>query len=139
MTFEEILDATKRLLEGRKRITYGALKRQFGLDDEFLEDLKIELIKGQRVAVDEDGEVLVWTGGSGSTSSPLTEQGKLPSASREGQVTGHVRPSIQTERRQLTVMFCDLVGSTSLSERLDPEDLREVIGAYQDTCDHVIQ
>src|SRR5271169_1033234 len=34
------------------------------------------------------------------------------------------------ERRQLTVMFCDLVGSTALSRRLDPEDLREVIGAY---------
>ena len=34
------------------------------------------------------------------------------------------------ERRQLTVMFCDLVGSTALSGRLDPEDLREVIGAY---------
>src|SRR5260370_24763995 len=35
------------------------------------------------------------------------------------------------ERRQLTVMFCDLVGSTALSVRLDPEDLREVIAAYQ--------
>ena len=34
------------------------------------------------------------------------------------------------ERRQLTVMFCDLVGSTALSARLDPEDLRDVIGAY---------
>jgi len=34
------------------------------------------------------------------------------------------------ERRQLTVMFCDLVGSTSLSARFDPEDLREIIGAY---------
>jgi hypothetical protein len=34
------------------------------------------------------------------------------------------------ERRQLTVMFCDLVGSTALSARLDPEELREVIGAY---------
>jgi len=39
-------------------------------------------------------------------------------------------PAIPTERRQLTVMFCDLVGSTELSSRLDPEDLREVIGAY---------
>ncbi len=37
------------------------------------------------------------------------------------------------ERRLLTVMFCDLVGSTALSARLDPEDVREVIGAYQ-TC-----
>jgi hypothetical protein len=34
------------------------------------------------------------------------------------------------ERRQLTVMFCDLVGSTALASRLDPEDLREIIGAY---------
>src|SRR6516165_1003369 len=36
----------------------------------------------------------------------------------------------EAERRQLTVMFCDLVGSTALSNRLDPEDLRSVIGAY---------
>ncbi len=36
----------------------------------------------------------------------------------------------EAERRQLTVMFCDLVGSTALSARLDPEDLRAVIGAY---------
>jgi class 3 adenylate cyclase/tetratricopeptide (TPR) repeat protein len=39
-------------------------------------------------------------------------------------------PVPQAERRQLTVMFCDLVGSTALSARLDPEDLRAVIGAY---------
>src|SRR5437899_8867425 len=38
------------------------------------------------------------------------------------------------ERRQLTVMFCDLVGSTPLAEKLDPEELREVILAYQQTC-----
>ena len=42
------------------------------------------------------------------------------------------------ERRQLTVMFCDLVGSTALSEQLDPEDLREVLIAYQDACGQVI-
>src|SRR6202049_4797458 len=39
-------------------------------------------------------------------------------------------PTIDAERRQLTVMFCDLVGSTALSARLDPEDLREVVSAY---------
>ena len=38
--------------------------------------------------------------------------------------------SDRAERRQLTVLFCDLVGSTALASRLDPEDLREVIGAY---------
>src|SRR5204863_1715242 len=42
------------------------------------------------------------------------------------------------ERRQLTVMFCDLVGSTALATRLDPEDLREVIGAYHVTVAEVI-
>ncbi len=42
------------------------------------------------------------------------------------------------ERRQLTVMFCDLAGSTALSSRLDPEDYRETIRAYQDVCAGVI-
>ena len=42
------------------------------------------------------------------------------------------------EPRQLTVMFCDLVGSTALSARLDPEDMREVIRAYQDACSGAI-
>jgi len=40
------------------------------------------------------------------------------------------RPTIEAERRQLTVMFCDLVGSTALAARFDPEDLREVMSAY---------
>jgi class 3 adenylate cyclase len=43
------------------------------------------------------------------------------------------------ERRQLTVMFCDLVGSTALAARLDPEDLRDVIGAYHAAVARVIQ
>jgi class 3 adenylate cyclase len=41
------------------------------------------------------------------------------------------KPQDTAERRQVTVMFCDLVGSTALSARMDPEDLREVISAYQ--------
>src|SRR5712692_4354440 len=44
----------------------------------------------------------------------------------------------EAERRQLTVMFCDVVGSTALSEQLDPEDLREVMRAYQQACAEVI-
>ncbi len=46
--------------------------------------------------------------------------------------------SAEAERRQLTVMFCDLAGSTALSERLDPEDLREVLRAYQENCSEII-
>ena len=44
----------------------------------------------------------------------------------------------EAERRQLTVMFCDLVGSTALSTQMDPEELRDVISAYQDACRHAI-
>jgi class 3 adenylate cyclase len=43
------------------------------------------------------------------------------------------------ERRQLTAMFCDLVGSTALSGRLDPEDLRSIIGAYHHCCTELIE
>jgi class 3 adenylate cyclase/predicted ATPase len=43
-------------------------------------------------------------------------------------------PEREAERRHLTVMFCDLVGSTELSQRLDPEDLRDVMRAFQDRC-----
>jgi len=46
--------------------------------------------------------------------------------------------SAEAERRQLTVMFCDLVGSTELSTRLDPEDLREIIRGFQETCSKII-
>jgi hypothetical protein len=47
-------------------------------------------------------------------------------------------PPSEAERRQLTVMFCDLVGSTALSARFDPEELREEIRAYQNTVSGVV-
>ena len=62
MTFEEVLDQAIDMLRGRGRLPYRTLKRQFNLEDEALEDLSVELIKGQRLAKDEDGEVLVWMG-----------------------------------------------------------------------------
>src|SRR3990172_4492965 len=46
--------------------------------------------------------------------------------------------TIEAERRQLTVMFCDLGGSTALSEQLDPEELRDVVRTYQETCSELI-
>jgi class 3 adenylate cyclase len=58
-----------------------------------------------------------------------------PSASPAQEPEPHLA---EAERRQLTVMFCDLVGSTALSTRSDPEDYRDLIRAYQDTCAGVI-
>jgi class 3 adenylate cyclase len=64
------------------------------------------------------------------------DQKKVPPAAAEP-IALAARP-LEAERRQLTVLFCDLVGSTEPSARLDPEDLREVIGAYQTACAEVI-
>src|SRR5262249_57145658 len=70
MDFEAILDQAIAMLQRRGRVTYRALNRQLNLDDAFLEDLTVELIKGQRLARDEDGEVLVWTGDTASPVAP---------------------------------------------------------------------
>ena len=58
------------------------------------------------------------------------------SAAEEG--TARQPPDREAERRELTVLFCDLVGSTALSTHLDPEDLREVIGAYHKCAAQVV-
>jgi len=51
----------------------------------------------------------------------------------------HESISVAAQRRQLTVMFCDLVGSTALTQRLDPEQLRELMRAYQQACAAIIE
>src|SRR5262245_30900112 len=71
MDFYAILDQVVDVLRQRRRVTYGALKRQFDLDDDYLEDLKAELIQGQRLAVDEDGVVLVWMGDPARAPGPM--------------------------------------------------------------------
>jgi len=146
MTFEEILDQAIAILQRRGRLTYGALKRQFQLDDAYLDDVKAELIEGQRLAVDEDGRVLVWTGRADvpSLTTPPAPQLGPPPATADVQAIQALPPpaapqSPDAERRQLTVMFCDLVDSTPLASQLDPEDLREVVRAYQETAAAVIQ
>jgi class 3 adenylate cyclase/predicted ATPase len=264
MTFEEILDQAIAMLQRRGRLTYSTLKRQFQLDDAALNDLKNELIEGQRLAVDERGTVLVWTGAMPAITPMLHQSVEterqfqtvllavMAVLQREQRVTyrtltylfgldaalleevreeltlrqvaheeyGKVlvwtraappvlppavvgssplatvnmdavtslaapplpprglppaapsstppavlptplpaapqgvpaapddapAPSLQpvravpeAERRQLTVLFCDLVGSTQLSGQLDPEDFRVVVRAYQEAAAEVIQ
>ena len=105
MTFDEVLAEITDLLRRERRISYRGLKRRFAIDDQYLEDIKEELIGAKGIARDDEGRFFV--------------------------LAGAVRDA---ERRQLTVMFCDLVGSSALSEQLDPEELRDVVQTYQDTC-----
>ncbi len=63
MTYDEVLEQVLALLQRDKRVAYRVLKRRFSLDDEYVEDLKADLIDAKRLAADEDEKVLVWTGG----------------------------------------------------------------------------
>jgi class 3 adenylate cyclase/tetratricopeptide (TPR) repeat protein len=146
MDFYTVLDQAIDLLRRRGRVTYRALQLQLQLDADTLAVLKEEIIKAQRLAVDEGGEVLVWTGGSGTsaTPGPSALQSVPPLALQAAQAAPTGVPSVaprppDAERRQLTVLFCDLVDSTRLAGQLDPEEWRTVVRAYQETCATVIQ
>ncbi len=62
MTFDEVLAQVREMLQREGRAAYRILKRRFELSDDDLEDLKADLIDAKRVAVDEEGKVLVWVG-----------------------------------------------------------------------------
>jgi class 3 adenylate cyclase len=65
--------------------------------------------------------------------------GPTPVASEPAGAPAEPRPHDSAERRQVTVMFSDLVGSTALSARMDPEDLREIISSYQKCVAETVQ
>ena len=145
MDFYAILDQVIDLLRQRQRVTYRALQRQFDLDEDTLNDLKDELLYAHPQVVDDEGRGLRWTGDTASTpeqappSTPPAPQLVTPGDPPLQVATAPLVPyAPEAERRQLTVLFCDLVDSTALARQLDPEDLREVVRAYQETCAKVI-
>src|SRR5215510_1134780 len=144
MSLYDVLDQIIALLRQRKRVTYRLVQREFALDDETLADLKDELIYAQKLAVEEDERVLVWIGdteGTHEVPSPpaQTSQQSAIQATQPPHAPPPAPRSPEAERRQLTVMFCDLVDSTKLSSQVDPEEYRDVVRAYQRVCTDVIQ
>ena len=146
MTFYEMLEQVIALLQRHGRLSYRALKVQFELDDDRLDLLKEELIDIQHVARDQDGRMLVWTGETETPSlalasaSPPPVQQVITQQDLSTQLESPPAPhSPDAERRQLTVVFCDLVDSTKLSSQLDPEDWRDVVRAYQRVCTEIIK
>src|SRR5262249_21080176 len=145
MTFYEMLEQVMALLQRHGRLSYRALTVQFALDDERLDLLKEELIDIQHVARDQDARMLVWTGRTepppamaASTPASLVQPAIAQQDLSTPAVSPPAPPAPDAERRQLTVLFCDLVDSTALSTQLDPEEWREVVRAYQETCAKVI-
>jgi class 3 adenylate cyclase/tetratricopeptide (TPR) repeat protein len=118
------------LLREEGRVSERALRREFGLDDQHLDDLVEELVEVRRVAT-RDGDVLV------AVSRPETSTGAPPH--EPSLRLAALQPgSADTDRRDLTVLFCDLVGSTELSTRLDSEDYGEALRVYHEAATDVV-
>jgi len=81
------------MLQRQGRVSYRALKRQFALDDEYLEDLKVEIIEVHQLAVDQDGRMLVWTGDAGAPSESVlsSTQTATPGGRQDDQAAGPER------------------------------------------------
>src|SRR5262249_32213857 len=133
--FVAIVDQVIALLRQRGRMAYRTLQRQFQLDDAALDDLKIELIDSQRLATDEQGTVLVWTGAAeapprGPDSSPVSEREQPPLAYTPPYLAEKIltsRSALEGERKQVTVLFADLKGSMELLADRDPEEARQLL------------
>ena len=130
MTFEETLAQVLEVLERQGRVSYRALKRRFALDDDYLEDLKAELIDAQRVAADEDGKVLVWIGGAETASGADASHTRAPLSYTPIHLVEKIlnsREAVEGERKQVTVLFADLKGSMELLADRDPEEARRLL------------
>jgi class 3 adenylate cyclase len=133
--FVAVVDQVIALLRQRGRVAYRTLKRQFQLDDEALEDLKIELIASQRLATDEQGTVLVWSGtvaappgapaGSSGTAGAQPPLAYTPPYLAEKILTS--RSALEGERKQVTVLFADTASFVALARGLDPEVVHEIM------------
>jgi class 3 adenylate cyclase/tetratricopeptide (TPR) repeat protein len=138
MTFEEILNQAMALLQRQGRVSYRALKRQFDLDEAYVEDLKLELIEVHRVAVDQDNAMLVWIGGAAGPSPAAADavlvRARASDAAPLTYAPPHLtdkilagRPALEGERKQVTVLFADLKGSMELLADRDPEDAQQLL------------
>jgi Adenylate and Guanylate cyclase catalytic domain len=143
VTFNEVLSQTIAMLQQHGRVSYRALKRQFALDDAFLEDLKYELIEVQQCAVDQDGTMLVWTGDTGAAAAPMPapatattvpspalRPAQEPLAYTPAYLAEKIftsRSALEGERKQVTVLFADLKGSMELLADRDPEEARQLL------------
>jgi oligopeptide/dipeptide ABC transporter ATP-binding protein len=134
MTFEEILDQAVAMLQRRGRMTYRTLQRQFALDEDALTDLKDELLYTHPEIRDDAGRGLIWTGNPSNappaTSPPASSQDRAPLSYTPSYLAEKIltsRSALEGERKQVTVLFADLKGSTELIEGLDPEEARRLL------------
>src|SRR4029450_7289774 len=128
VTFDEVLAQVVELLRREGRVSYRALRRRFDLDEEYLEDVKAEIIQAKRLAMDEDGAVLVWPGDAATA--PARDQERAPLTYIPSHLVEKIRSAqtaLEGERKQVTVLFADLKDSTEFIRGLDPEAAQQLL------------
>ena len=145
MTFDDILAQVLELLQRQGRVSYRALKRRFDIDDDYLEDLKEELLYVHPV-IDDEGKGLLWTGETDASPMPIPfsstpESTPTPTIEPEREPVSYTPPhlaekiltsrsALEGERKQVTVLFCDLQNSTPLAEQIGPENMHALLNRF---------
>jgi hypothetical protein len=146
MTFDELFARVCEALQREQRISYRALRRRFALSGEDLADLQDELIPAKQLAVDEDNRVLVWVGAPGAAlpPPPAAPAPALPPAMVRTQeplayTPRHLaekiltsRSALEGERKQVTVLFCDLQNSTAIAAQIGPDNMHTLLNRFFD-------
>jgi class 3 adenylate cyclase/tetratricopeptide (TPR) repeat protein len=134
VTFDEVLEQALEMLRRRGRVSYRALKVQFHLDDDLLEILKEEIVAVHQLGRDQEGTMLVWTGDTAPAAVPVSPPTPDPVRAPLTYTPPYLaekiftsRAALEGERKQVTVLFADLKGSTELIEGLDPEEARRLL------------
>jgi class 3 adenylate cyclase len=153
MTFDDILAQVLALLQREGRVSYRALKLRFDMNDDYLEGIKDELIYAKKLAMDEDNRVLVWTGDQDSFPPPLVlstseppvhpapDDGRAPLSYTPKHLAEKIltsRSALEGERKQVTVLFCDLANSTSIAERIGPEAMHTLLNRFFEVALHEV-
>jgi class 3 adenylate cyclase len=125
------IEQVTALLQKHGRVSYRSIQYQFQLDIEGLEVLTEELVEVRKLAVDENGKVLVWVGAAPVSSSEfqVSSSPQPPIFYTPPHLAERIRATSLTdgERKTITALFADLKGSTALIEGLDPEEARAII------------
>jgi class 3 adenylate cyclase/predicted ATPase len=146
MDYDAIVTQALTLLQREQRLAYRVLKLRLQIDDDLLEALKDDLIYAKKLAVDEDNRVLVWVGEQAAAAapppspetlaqaaSPPAEQAREPLSYTPRHLVEKIltsRSALEGERKQVTVLFCDLANSTPIAERIGPEAMHTLLNRF---------
>ena len=128
MSFSEDIDRAVKLLRLRGRASVRAIALELGADEDYAKSIRDEIVDVLQLASDDGKGILTALTPDGGKFRPQEDPAALQSKADRA-----------AERRLVTFLFCDVVSSTPLSMRLDPEDLRTLMLNYQNACGRAVE